>query len=212
MLFLLFGSSCAGKTSVLAELRTRAVEDLAIHDFDEIGVPPGADRAWRQDANEIWVQRGVASQVAGIDLLLAGQTPLGELLATPSAASLDAISACLLDCDDETRIRRIEERGEDWLTRSPGTLRDYLNWAAWMRGHAADPQWRVDVIRRDEGPSLQWNRWDGWKAGDPRWRVHVIDTSRTDVALVADGLLEWIEAERALHRSGDHPLTGWARP
>jgi hypothetical protein len=81
-----------------------------------------------------------------------------------------------------------------------------------MRGHAADPQWRVDVIRRDEGPSLQWNRWDGWKAGDPRWRVHVIDTSRTDVALVADGLLEWIEAERALHRSGDHPLTGWARP
>src|SRR5207248_2943374 len=67
VLFLLFGSSAAGKTSALNELRDR-MPGLAVHDHDEIGVPPAADTAWRQQAN-------------------------GELLATPSAMRLDAISA-----------------------------------------------------------------------------------------------------------------------
>jgi len=44
MLFVLSGSSAAGKTTVLAELAAR-VENLAVHDFDEIGVPEGADYA-----------------------------------------------------------------------------------------------------------------------------------------------------------------------
>jgi len=54
VLFLLFGSSAAGKTFALNVLRDR-VPDLAIHDFDEIGVPSGADTPWRHRANEAWV-------------------------------------------------------------------------------------------------------------------------------------------------------------
>jgi hypothetical protein len=42
--FLLFGSSCSGKTLALAELRGR-LDRLAIHDFDEIGVPAGVGAA-----------------------------------------------------------------------------------------------------------------------------------------------------------------------
>jgi hypothetical protein len=112
MLFLLFGSSAAGKTFALNALRDR-VEDLAIHDFDEIGVPPGADTAWRQQANEKWVRRALEYQAARIDLLLAGQTPFGELLAAPSATRLEAISACLIDCDDDTRVERLQARGPE---------------------------------------------------------------------------------------------------
>jgi hypothetical protein len=41
MMFLVTGSSAAGKTYALNELRERQPE-LAIHDFDEIGVPPNA--------------------------------------------------------------------------------------------------------------------------------------------------------------------------
>src|SRR5919204_6432024 len=106
MIFLVSGSSAAGKTYALKELREQKPE-LAIHDFDEIGVPPKADTAWRHRANEAWLQRALEYQAEGVDLLLAGQTPFGELLATPSATRLEALSACLIDCDDETRLTRL---------------------------------------------------------------------------------------------------------
>lgn len=210
MLFLLFGSSAAGKTFVLDALQGQ-VANLALHDFDEIEVPSGADTSWRHRANERWLQRALDYEAQGIDLLLAGQTPLGEVLAAPSAAKLEAISACLIDCDDETRIERIQARGPEWLQRTGGALEDYINWADWMRGHAADPAWRVDVIRHEASESeMHWSRWTDWVAGDPRWRVHVLDTSAMPVEEVARELIEWIDEERALIKAGKHPLPGRA--
>jgi hypothetical protein len=210
VLFLLFGSSGAGKTFALNELRGR-VADLAVHDFDEIGIPSGADTPWRHRANERWLRRALEYQSQGTDLLLAGQTPLGELLSAPSASRLDAVSACLIDCDDDTRIARLEARGPEWFARTAAHLEDYLNWAAWMRGHAADPAWRTDVIRHDATQTeMRWARLDGWHADDPRWRVRVIDTSDLPVDEVGMRLLEWIGDERALLRLGKHPLPGAA--
>lgn len=208
MLFLLFGSSCAGKTFALRELRGR-VGGLAIHDFDEIGVPAGADTGWRHRANERWLRRALDHQAEGVDVLLAGQTPLGELLATPSASRLKAVSACLIDCDDETRLARLRARGPEWLERTGGHVQAYLDWAAWMREHAADPTSRAEVIR-DETTlhEMCWSRWSSWRADDPRWRVRVIDTSVLPVEDVARDLVDWIAEERELFRSGAHPLSG----
>jgi hypothetical protein len=212
VLFLLFGSSAAGKTFALEELRGR-VANLAIHDFDEIGVPPGADAAWRCRADEEWLCRALDYQSDGIDLLLAGQTPFGELLAAPSATRVEAFSACLLDCDDETRIARLQARGPEWFARTAGDLQDYLDWAAWMRGHATDPSWRTEVIRHEAtADEMHWSRWRGWRQGDRRWRVRVIDTSNLPVEEVAAGLAGWIDDERELLQSGAHPLSrdeGW---
>jgi hypothetical protein len=206
MLFLLFGSSAAGKTFALDALRSRVV-DLAIHEFDEIGVPPGADTAWRHRADERWVRRALDYQGEGTDLLVAGQTPLGELLATPSAPQLEAISACLIDCDDTTRVARLRARGPEWFARSGADLQGYLNWAAWMREHAADPFSRREVIRHDASSNeMSWSWSSGWRANDPRWRVRVIDTSALPVEEVAGELVDWIDEERALFRSGAHPL------
>jgi hypothetical protein len=208
VLFLLFGSSAAGKTFALEGLRG-LVADLAIHDFDEIGVPPGADTAWRHRADEEWLGRALEYQAEGTDLLLAGQTPFGELLASPSAVRLEAISACLVDCDDETRVARLRARGPEWFASTAADLQDYLNWAAWMRGHVADPAWRVDVIQHGATlDEMQWSRWSTWRSGDPRWRVRVIDTSSRPVEDVARELAEWIAEERVLFRSGAHPLAG----
>jgi hypothetical protein len=206
MFFLVFGSSGAGKTVALSELHGR-IPRLAVHEFDEIGVPPGADTAWRQRANEGWVRRALAYQSEGIDILLAGQTPLGELLATPSARFLEAVSACLLDCDDATRRERLLCRGPEWFKRSAAEVDAYLNWARWMRGHARDPSWQPEVIRHgDLVDEMEWERWSAWEAGDSRWRVHVIDTSDAPVARVAEALAAWVEDERALFRAGKHPL------
>jgi hypothetical protein len=204
VLFLLFGSSGAGKTRALSVLRDRLPE-LAIHDFDEIGVPFGADMAWRRGANERWVQRALDYQATGVDVVLAGQTPFGELLATPSADKLEGIAACLLDCDDEVRIARLGARGPEWFARTGGDLHAYLSWAEWMRRHATDPTWRQEVIRQDDSATeMRWERWSNWCAGDPRWRVRVIDTSRLAVDRVADALEGWIEEERARRHGPPH--------
>ena len=201
MLFLLFGASGAGKTFLLNALPGR-VPDLAIHDFDEIGVPSGADTVWRHRANERWVRRALDYQTAGTDLLLAGQTPFGELLAAPSASLLEAISACLIDCDDDTRVARLRARGPEWLAQTAGDLEDYLNWAEWLRRHARDPTWQTDVIRNEATESeMQWIRWSDWTADDPRWRVRVLDTSKLPIEHVASELAEWIWQERALVRA-----------
>jgi energy-coupling factor transporter ATP-binding protein EcfA2 len=105
-LFLLFGSSGSGKTTLVDALRGCA-PTLACHDFDEVGVPRRPTIAWRQRMLEQWVRRAIALQRDGVDLLLAGQSPLGELVAAPSACELDRYAACLLDCDDETRATRL---------------------------------------------------------------------------------------------------------
>lgn len=207
MLFLIFGSSCSGKTTLLDALRVRMAE-REIHDFDEIGVPADADTAWRHRANEQWVQLALAEQAEGRDFVLAGQTPLGELLAAPSATQLDAISACLLDCDDTERLARMRGRGDDWAARFGDDLEDFVHWGEWMRGHARDPGFRQFVIREHCDPGMQWRRWSAWRVSDPRWRVRIVDTTNVSVDDVADELERWLEEERALAREGRHPLTG----
>jgi hypothetical protein len=203
VLFLLFGSRASGKTTALNALRGR-VSRLAVHDFDEVRVPPGATKGWRQSSDEEWVQRALGYQREGTDLLLGGQVPFGELLATPSAASLDAISACLIDCDDNTRLARMRARGPEWLRRTGGDLQSYLNWAEWMRHHASDRGSRVEVLRHSIDAEMRWERWQDWEAGDPRWHVRVLDTAALPVQDVANALVEWITAERALLRRGQH--------
>jgi hypothetical protein len=80
-----------------------------------------------------------------------------------------------------------------------------------MRRHAADPAWQTEVIR-DEATEdeMRWSRWSSWTADDPRWRVRTIYNSTLSVEQVAEELLEWIAEERALVRTGAHPLAEWA--
>jgi hypothetical protein len=132
------------------------------------------------------------------------------MLAAPSASRLNAVSGCLLDCDDQTRLKRLRNRGHAWLDRSGGNLHDYLNWAEWMRQHAVDPRRRVDVIRIDATKNeMRWSRWSTWKRGDPRWNVTTIETTNLPVEDVAQRVRDWIARERQLLHAGTHPLAAW---
>jgi hypothetical protein len=96
MLLTISGSDCSGKTTTVRACGP--VRGLVWHDFDEIGVPPGADPVWRQRSLEDWFQRALRCQADGLDMLLTGQSPLGEVLACPSAAALDGIAAWGIRC------------------------------------------------------------------------------------------------------------------
>jgi hypothetical protein len=216
LFFLLFGSSASGKTTLMNDALP-LVRNLEGHDFDELEPPPGADTAWRHRGYPTWVERALECEQRGNDMVLCGQTPFGELLASPHAPRLEAISACLIDCDDVTRAARLEGRGETWFARTAGPLQEthtwpdwvdrHLKWADWLRRHAQDPTWMPHVIRVPESEDeMRWERWSDWTAGDPRWRVHAIDTSATPRPVAARALAEWVEDERKLLGDGQHPL------
>ncbi|WP_020659246.1 hypothetical protein [Amycolatopsis benzoatilytica] len=90
MLLKLTGSSCSGKSTLAFAVADR-LQRVAVHDFDEVGVPERPDHHWRHRTTELWVRRALEYQDCGIDLLLTGQSPLGEVLAAPSAPLLDGI-------------------------------------------------------------------------------------------------------------------------
>jgi hypothetical protein len=190
MIFFVTGASGSGKTACMPELAT-LLPEVALHDLDELGVPPAAANAWRQQATEAWLQRGIASAAEGRDVVVCGQAVLGEILACPSAERAGPIAVCLLDCDDVLRVDRLRARG------THGATQDTLSWSAWLRVHSVDPSWRSDVIQDGAWPALRWDRWAGWKRGDPRWSVTVVDTSALTLAEAAGEVARWVRAVRA---------------
>ena len=49
---------------------------ISIYDFDDIGVPEGADKKWRQESTEKWLQKLLKEDK---DACLLGQMVLGEI-------------------------------------------------------------------------------------------------------------------------------------
>jgi hypothetical protein len=216
MLFLLFGSSASGKTTVMHDALP-LVRNVEGHDFDELEPPPAADLSWRHRANRVRLARALELEQRSTDLLLCGQTPLGELLAMGDATKLEAISACLIDCDDATRAARLDGRGPEWFERTAGDFQKmyswpewvsrHLMWADWLRQHAKNPTYMTHAIHSPETEDeMRWERWNTWTADDPRWHVEVLDTTTHTRETAAQALAEWIETERALRDSDKHPL------
>ncbi|MFF8021367.1 hypothetical protein ACFZDJ_09600 [Streptomyces sp. NPDC007896] len=208
MLFKLTGSSCSGKTT-LAYAAVGRLRQIVVHDFDELGVPESADLRWRHRMTEMWVRRALEYQDRGIDPLLTGQSPLGEVRAVPSAPLLDGIAVCLVDVADEVRRARLAER-------DPGrwdapAVDAFLGWAAWHRKHALDPRHRPDVIINNGSPEMAWHRWTGWHTGDPRWRTQRLDTTDQPVAKSVEQVERWITEQRNVYQAGRLAIThGWA--
>jgi len=201
MFFLVSGAAAAGKSTVI-RLIPALLEGVECHDADE---KPVRDEYQRCSRLEEWILLALAAQLEGRDFLLANQSPLGELLACPSATKLYGIAACLLDCSDTTRITRIRARGID--PRWPLT-QHVLNWAAWHRVHAWDPQWEPHVIKGNGPSTHDYGRWLHWAQGDERWRVEVLDTTEASVEQMLEMVAGWVTRERDREPLLS-PKTGW---
>ncbi|GLW04792.1 hypothetical protein Slala05_84220 [Streptomyces lavendulae subsp. lavendulae] len=208
VLLKLTGSSCSGKTTIALSVGER-LGGIVVHDFDELGVPDDADRIWRNRTTEMWLCRALEYQRCGLDLLLTGQSPLGEVLAAPSAPLLEGIAVCLVDVSDQVRRRRLTERDPGrWDTPA---VEAFLGWADWHRKHAQDPRYRPDVITDDSWTDMVWDRWTDWPASDRRWSTHLIDTTDRSVADSTDQVELWVANQREALRSGHLGLSqGWS--
>ena len=195
MLLLMSGSSAAGKTAVGPHV-ARLDERLIFHDSDE---RRASGVRGRIDTLESWIETALDYRRDGRDLLLGAQSPLGELLACPSATELDGIAGCVLDCNDYVRADRIRARGE---AHAKILGMDIMSWGVFHRMHAADPQWEQRVICKSEDSTRQWSRWTSWTSDDPRWRVPVFDTSDETVEETAGRVAAWAASCRV-----DPPLS-----
>lgn len=207
MLLILTGSCCSGKTTLARALGDR-VPGVAIHDHDEIGVPENADTQWRNRTTEQWIGRALEYQNCGVDVLLTGQSPLGEILASPSAPQLDGIAVCLVHVADEERRRRLDQRDDGrW---PPAVLDAFVGWGAWHLGHAEDPRYRPEVIINGSWPDMAWDRWSGWTKQDPRWDTYLLDTTGRSIAQSVADLERWLMKQRRAYRAGQLALSnGW---
>lgn len=197
MLFSLTGASGAGKSTVLAHLeRVAWPEPLRCVEFDSIGVPDGADTAWRHGAVEHWVQQALLAEAAGVHMLLCGQVPIGELLAVPSTERLEGLAVCMLHCSPEVRTTRLLARGED-----PSSIVHHNRFGEWFRSHTLDPTHAPEVIRVESATPMRWERWSAWEQGDPRWSAEIIDTDDLAPADVALEVEEWVRRTLVI-RSG----------
>jgi len=200
MLFLLSGAACSGKKTV-APLVTARVGTLVAHHENEI---PATSRRERMANMEQWITTAISYEARGDDLLLLAASPLGEVLASPRATELSAIAACLLDCHDHERSRRLAKRPPD--PRWPFGM-DTLCWAAWHRMHAIDPQFEQRVLREADDTRYHWNRWTSWTRDDPRWRVEMVDTTSQEVETTVQAVAGWVERAR----TNGSPLSRTAR-
>lgn len=161
-IYFIGGASGSGKTAVMPYLKKILGNEIAVHDFDDIGVPKDADKKWRQKSTEKWLEKLLRE---GKDACLLGQIVLGEILACPSAKKLGKINLCLLNVEDFERIRRLKKRN------THGATQDMLNWAAWLDMHHQDPQWVQHVIKENCWEGLDFRSWAQLESWDSKARL-----------------------------------------
>lgn len=190
MLLSVTGASGTGKSTAFEWLREVDFgAPVVCVEFDSIGVPDGADTAWRHEATEQWVCHAVEAQSRGEHVMLFGQVPPGELLAVPSAEDLERIAICVLVASPSVQESRLIGRGEP-----ADSLMHHLRFGQWFRRHAQDPQHAPEVIRVDTPVAMQWSRWETLKGEHPSWPVTVLDTDELSPAQAAERIEYWARA------------------
>lgn len=140
-LVILTGASGAGKTTIAAAIEHRYARQFDIFYKDRIGVPPvqemidrfGSVEGWQRAATCEWMARLAPLLAQGRSVLFEGQSRFSFLAEAADQAGIAAYTAILVDCDDDTRTRRLSvDRGQAELANA-----EMMNWAGFLRNEAS---------------------------------------------------------------------------
>lgn len=110
-MYLISGVSGVGKTAVMRELKSLLVAPYEIHDFDERGVPAGADHAWRLKETRYWIELGEKKEQEGIVLIVCGFVNPEEIASMAGDSS--KVQTILLDAEPTIIEERLRNRNQD---------------------------------------------------------------------------------------------------
>ena len=137
---ILIGASGSGKTTIARAIEQRYAGEVEVFYFDRIGVPSeermiaeyGSGEGWQRAKTLEWMARLAPLSRSRRRLLFEGQTRLSLLAEAAAAAGGPAYRPILVDCDDDTRSRRLElERQQPQLANE-----HMMNWARYLRREA----------------------------------------------------------------------------
>ena len=139
-LVVITGASGSGKTTLAEAFSIRHPEVAEVLYFDQIGVPEPAEMAakfgapgtWQKAMTFQWMARIAAMSDRGRGILFEGQMRFALLHVAIQAAGLSDHRLILVDCDETTRIERLEiNRRQPELANA-----DMMNWARFLRDEA----------------------------------------------------------------------------
>jgi len=139
-LVILTGASGAGKTTIAEAIERLHGQEIDVFYQDRIGVPPveemvdqfGSVEGWQREAVFEWMAPLSPLLTKGRSVLFEDQARFSFLAEAAERAGIGSHSFILIDCDDETRARRLSiDRGQPDLSNP-----DMMNWAAFLRHEA----------------------------------------------------------------------------
>lgn len=123
VIFFITGTSSAGK-STLVTLLKKELPFIMVYDFDEEGVPDGADEDWRKKKTDEWLQRAQRHQQEKKSTIVCGVCLPAEIKQAPHFNTSLNVHYGLIHIDDDEIKRRLESRG--WSKKN---IEDNVNWA-----------------------------------------------------------------------------------
>jgi len=139
-LVILIGASGSGKTTIARAIAQQHADEVEVLHFDGIGVPSGqrmiaehgSGEEWQRAKTIEWMAKLAPLSRSGRGVLFEGQTRLCFLAEGAEAAGRPAYLPILVDCDDETRSRRLSsERNQAALANE-----EMMSWARYLRREA----------------------------------------------------------------------------
>jgi broad-specificity NMP kinase len=104
--FFITGTSGSGKSTIVPILK-KLLPEFSVYDFDEIGVPSGADQKWRQEASNKWLK--IISKRKETKTIVCGVTVPDEIKSANKDKSFELYFASI-DIDPKDVKERLLKR------------------------------------------------------------------------------------------------------
>lgn len=107
-IYFITGVCGVGKTSIIPFLKKTLSSQFVVHDFDEEGVPNGADREWRLAQTRQWIAKGTKNAKGAKITVICGFSRPSEIQKMKN--TLVGIGFVLLDANKSVIKKRLQQR------------------------------------------------------------------------------------------------------